>query len=416
MALLLNANALHIPIADNSVQMCVTSPPYWALRSYLDADSPNKQYELGSERVPDCLGWATGAPCGSCYVCDMVAVFREVKRILRDDGVLFLNLGDSYANSNPGSGGKCKLPGAGKNMTESRYTNIKRDVSTLKPKDLCMIPARVALALQADGWWLRSDIIWAKPNPMPESVTDRPTKSFEHVFLLAKSESYIWDQEAVREGFADARNGNPGAYKWSYANDSETGKVVRGAGGPNTKLQSEGWNADGVKTGHNMRDVWQISTQPTKAAHFATMPEALVDRCIRAGTSEGGCCPTCGQAWERVIEKQKPPKEAYAKNGKPEDIAAVSHPELGKVAMGQKLQNWYEEHPTKQLGFRQSCACPPQPPIGCLVFDPFTGSGTSGRVAMKLNRRFVGTELSLKYLLEIAKKRTSEIQPKMIGF
>jgi DNA modification methylase len=387
MALLLNANALHIPIADNSVQMCVTSPPYWALRSYLDADSPNKQYELGSERVPDCLGWATGSPCVSCYVFHMVSVFREVKRILRDDGVLFLNLGDSYA-ANRGY----QIDGT-KQTAGSQPTHGSKVPSGLKPKDLCMIPSRVALALQADGWWLRSGITWVKLNPLPESVTDRPTKSTEMVYVLTKSESYTWDTEAVKETSVSSGRIPGGNHKV----DSSRNDATRDMTVP-------------VSSTRNMRDVIILATQPTKEAHFATMPEALVDRCIRAGTSEGGCCPTCGKAWERVTQDGDKVQQHWAPGTQEKiDIAQGNH---GKTS----VMNTGFTTTKETLGFRQSCTCPPQPPVGCLVFDPFTGSGTSGRVATKLNRRFIGTELSLKYLVEIAKKRTSEIQPKMIGF
>jgi DNA modification methylase len=401
MVLLLNANALHIPIADNSIQMCVTSPPYWNLRDY------NVSGQLGLERVPDCLGWATGAPCGSCYVCDMVAVFREVKRILRDDGVLFLNLGDSYAGAGAGGGGNRK---GNEHGQHDGITNSIRGKTPagLKPKDLCMIPARVALALQADGWWLRSGITWVKLNPLPESVTDRPTKSTEMVYVLTKSESYVWDQEAVREP------NSPTSGKWGKSvipktaqaqGDGRHGK----SGFMGGEISQEEITEKYYTNGRNMRDVIILATQPTKEAHFATMPEALVDRCIRAGTSEGGCCPTCGQAWERVISKEwKKDDNGLGVRNDIKDLQIHNRGKTSAFVTG-------GSNATSTLGFRQSCTCPPQPPIGCLVFDPFTGSGTSGRVATKLNRRFVGTELSLKYLIEIAKKRTSEIQPKIIG-
>ena len=216
---LVNGDGLRIPLADRSVHMIATSPPFWGLRDY---DVPG---QLGLEVVPDCLAWARGeSPCGACYVCQMRAVAAELWRVLRDNGTFWLNLGDSYTGSgkggNPDAGKQATNKGsqsigvlygkAGETARQAAVTNVSRRATAelgMKTKDLCGIPWRVALALQADGWYLRSDIIWAKPNPMPESVTDRPTKSHEYVFLLAKSKQYFYDAEAVRESLADGRNG-----------------------------------------------------------------------------------------------------------------------------------------------------------------------------------------------------------------
>jgi DNA modification methylase len=222
-------------LPDGSVQTCVTSPPYWGLRDYGQGD------QIGLEQTSE------------EYVAQLVDVFREVRRVLADDGTLWLNLGDSY-----GTG-----------------------------KQLIGIPWRVAFALQSDGWLLRQDIIWQKPNPMPEPVRDRCTKAHEYVFLFAKSHRYHYDREAVLEPFADRRMGNPGAYTSSYHNDPDTGRGVRGQGGPNTKLQENGWNADGAVKGRNRRSVWTISSKPFRGAHFAVMPEGLVHPCILAGSSPG---------------------------------------------------------------------------------------------------------------------------------
>jgi DNA modification methylase len=231
-------------LPEGSVHCCVTSPPYFGLRDYGVAG------QIGLERTPD------------EFVAKMVAVFREVRRVLRDDGTLWLNLGDSYGVV--GSNGQCLTKGAG----------------GLAPKQLLGMPWRVALALQADGWYLRSDIIWHKPNPMPESVTDRPTKSHEYLFLLAKSERYYFDAEAVRE-------------KATHA-----GKVVslgpkslsRGqAAGMGVKASGNGLaESVTVAAGRNVRTVWTVATQPYKGAHFATFPCKLVEPCIKAGCPEGG--------------------------------------------------------------------------------------------------------------------------------
>jgi DNA modification methylase len=253
---------------DESVNCVVTSPPYWGLRDY------GVVGQLGLEATP------------GEYVEKMVAVFREVRRVLREDGTLWLNLGDSY-NAMQGKGWRPDSS-SGKRIVPAYGTEKRPIPPGLKPKDLVGIPWRVAFALQADDWYLRSDIIWAKPNPMPESVTDRPTKAHEYIFLLSKSAHYFYDAEAIREGFADERMGNPGAYKWSYANNPATGKGIRGNGGGSEKLQAEGWNRDGGKSGRNRRTVWTIATEPYPEAHFATFPRKLVQPCILAGCPVGG--------------------------------------------------------------------------------------------------------------------------------
>jgi site-specific DNA-methyltransferase (adenine-specific) len=222
---------------DESADCCVTSPPYWGLRDY------GVDGQLGLERTPE------------EYVARLVEVFREVRRVLRDDGTLWLNLGDSYASGK----GTCYNPGGGESSLGKerkaegvhpldRGNKSTLAVSGLKPKDLVGIPWRVAFALQADGWYLRSDIIWAKPNPMPESVTDRPTKSHEYLFLLARSERYYYDAKAVAEPAVSSR-----------------GDEMR-----------------------NRRSVWTIPTRPFSGAHFAVFPEALAEVCILAGTPAGG--------------------------------------------------------------------------------------------------------------------------------
>jgi DNA modification methylase len=231
-----------------SVQCCVTSPPYYGLRDYGVAG------QIGLESSPD------------AYVAEMVAVFRAVRRVLRPDGVLFLNLGDSYAANRTAQVPDTKWTDVGNALPSKVPTGCK-------PKDLLMIPARVALALQADGWWLRSDIIWHKPNPMPESCRDRPTSAHEHVFLLAKSARYYWDAEAVKEeGTIPA--GTLGA-KGSAARFATPGVNSRP---PEYKVY------DGTR---NIRNVWTIASQPYSEAHFATFPPELAERCIKAGSRPG---------------------------------------------------------------------------------------------------------------------------------
>jgi DNA modification methylase len=239
-----------------SVQTCITSPPYWGLRDYGHGD------QLGLESTPE------------EYVERMVGVFRDVRRVLRDDGTLWLNLGDSYNGS--GSVG-----GEGKQHTNQgsvERPDNRSGWSGLKPKDLVGIPWRVAFALQADGWYLRSDIIWAKPNPMPESVTDRPTKAHEYLFLLSKRERYYYDAEAIREPDGGSPSGN--GFVGRQGGSERYGAALASMGSPGTR---EEWLPG---SGRNRRTVWTIPTQPFPGAHFAVMPPALVEPCVLAGAPE----------------------------------------------------------------------------------------------------------------------------------
>ena len=293
-------------LPERSVRCCVTSPPYWGLRDYGHGE------QIGLESTPD------------AYVEQLVAVFREVRRVLTDDGTLWLNLGDSYAGSGKGPAGNLGKKNDERNMTHTSATqNIPHG---LKPKDLVGIPWRVAFALQADGWYLRSDIIWHKPNPMPESVTDRPTKSHEYVFLLSKAERYFYDAEAIQEPCLNTpeqqiakRNKAP------HKGQTDPGGMRETTGGFDKITK--------VYEVRNARSVWTIATQPFSGAHFAVFPEALPERCIKAGSATGDT-----------------------------------------------------------------------------VLDPFTGSGTTGQVAIQLGRSFVGCELNPAYA-DLARKRIGGAAP-----
>ncbi len=232
-------------LPDGMAQTCVTSPPYYGLRDYGHAG------QIGLEETPD------------AYLARLVGVFREVRRVLRDDGTLWLNLGDSYAAGGNGGGNK--------NDTNVGSLTVGRKLPPFgyKPKDLLGIPWMVAFALRADGWWLRQDIIWHKPNPMPESVTDRCTKAHEYVFLLTKSARYFYDADSIRE----APTGRTDALS------------VINTGADNGR-EKRTMNNDGT-IGANARSVWPIATQPYSGAHFATMPPALAERCIKAGSKPG---------------------------------------------------------------------------------------------------------------------------------
>jgi len=245
------------PLENESVQCVVTSPPYWGLRDY------GVSGQIGLERTPD------------EYVAKLVAVFREVRRALRKDGVVFLNLGDCYATGG-GSGGVGHSAQVG--STRARVQGAGLLGHGLKPKDLVGIPWRVAFALQADGWWLRSDIVWAKPNPMPESIRDRPTRAHEFVFLFTKSARYYWDQDAIREPAAAASRA-----RYAYAFPGAPDGLAQPNGGE--RLRPEGMREF---TGTaNARTVWTIATEPYPGAHFATFPTELARRCVLAGSRKG---------------------------------------------------------------------------------------------------------------------------------
>jgi DNA modification methylase len=232
---------------EKTVQTCVTSPPYYGLRDY------GVDGQVGLEQTPE------------EYVAKLVAVFSEVRRVLKGDGTLWLNLGDSYAASQTGHGQTMRP----KSRSLSIQATGKKVPPGLKPKDLIGIPWRVAFALQSDGWYLRSDIIWHKPNPMPESVTDRPTKAHEYLFLLSKSERYYYDHEAVTEPTVKRAGFEGSARGYGGADRNDGGR------------HDYGGRVQGTR---NRRSVWTVTTQPYRGAHFATFPPKLIEPCILAGS------------------------------------------------------------------------------------------------------------------------------------
>jgi DNA modification methylase len=269
-------------LAAGSVHCVVTSPPYYGLRDYGVAG------QMGLEATPD------------EYLASMVAVFREVRRVLRDDGTCWVNIGDSYASTkvgntngvgattslgmkNEGSIRSARRYGAAVSAANEARRSFVPD--GLKPKDLLLMPARLALALQADGWWVRSDIIWAKPNPMPESCTDRPTSAHEHVFLLSKRARYYYDADAVREDASDvslARIAQP-----NFAQQTGGPKDYGVTGVNASRSMRKALENFAANPGRNLRNVWTIATHAFPEAHFATYPPELVSRCIRAGSRPG---------------------------------------------------------------------------------------------------------------------------------
>ena len=381
---LYNGNVLDVlpMLPADSVHCVVTSPPYWGLRDY------GATGQLGLEPTPD------------AYLENMVGVFREVRRVLRSDGTCWVNMGDSYA-SGGGSGQQGKdgqmadrsvvVGGRGfrpgnpdKNGGQSNRDGVY--APGLKPKDLCMIPARLALALQQDGWWLRSQVVWAKPNPMPESVTDRPTTSHEFVYLLAKSPRYFFDQEAVREPLLSPLHA-PG-------NKTKFGEVQRNDFG--TDRMAATW---GSESGRNLRSVWEIATQPYPEAHFATYPEELVRRCILAGTSERGCCPECGAPWERELEQVGERQDRWTETSAHATSESVPDGIHRERTMTRVMST---------VGWHGSCYHN-RNPVPCVVLDPFCGSGTTALVARKHGRRIIGIELSREYC-DLAARRTQQLR------
>jgi len=327
-------------LPEKSVQCCITSPPYWGLRSYLPKDHPLKALEIGCE------------PNFELYLEHLLEVFREVRRVLRDDGTLFVNMGDAYSNDTKwggSSGGKNYTSAEGgyqgQRVRRNGDCDPKRDgaegqpklktLPGLKPKDLIMMSARVALALQADGWYLRSMIPWLKKSAMPESVTDRPASAVEYVFMFSKSETYFWDRHAVMMQSSDnthPRRGRDGSFRGNQVTD----ETLRSrAVNPKAQRSEEGnkqnpsWSAGcsqyivGQRNRRNsdwLLESFQgllldengqplaliVNPKGTSIDHFATYPEKLVQPFIIGGTSERGCCATCGKPWERMLSARQP--------------------------------------------------------------------------------------------------------------
>ena len=357
-------------LPDESIHCVVTSPPYYGLRDY------GHEGQIGLEQTPD------------EYVQKMVAVFREVWRVLRKDGTVWLNLGDSYATH--ASKRSAQFNG---DITDGRndpFTRKKPTASSigLKEKDLIGIPWRVAFALQADGWYLRQDIIWHKPNPMPESVTDRCTKAHEYIFLLSKSQKYFYDSEAIKEPAAYV-----GCNRGKSRNISPTGM---------TEMDNKQYDT------RNKRSVWTVSTKPFSGAHFAVFPEKLIEPCILAGTSEKGCCSVCGSFWVRKIKKGKglviDESEGEVQGRRKASGHKATDTSRRKYLSGKRQAEHKKNNPDKFLGWQQSCTCKKHKPISCKVLDPFTGSGTTGIVSIENGRSFIGIELNRDYF-EMAKKR-----------
>ena len=440
-----------------SVQMCVTSPPYYGLRDY------GVDGQIGLEETPE------------QFIAKLVEVFREVRRLLADDGTCWVNIGDSYSR-NPSKGGSG--PGGKNGAYSDTYTKASKvrqgtnylvngrgraETNTdngIKHKDLIGIPWMLAFALRADGWYLRQEIIWHKPNPMPESVTDRCTKSHESLFLLSKSPTYFFDHEAIKE---PAKEWTGRAATFDRDGNDVAGQVIPGQThaqhrarridpldlgnhvNPNVSARMgryPGWRQDAppVPT-RNRRSVWTIATKPYKGAHFAVFPPALVEPCILAGTSARGHCPTCSARWERSVKREFVPQA---------DVSAVKGVRGAGAQKPMDESNSWQGFArgttrTETTGWAPSCNCyddqyaiaypPPRndrkreqraawsgrwkrvrsmpglqdwPIAADVVMDCFNGSGTTGEVSLQHGRKYEGFELSADYL-ELTRKRLAGV-------
>lgn len=381
-----DARAAMDSLPAGSVQCVVTSPPYFGLREYLAADDPNKAKEIGQESTLQ------------GYVDSLVSVFRSVRRVLHPSGVAFLNLGDSYAND-----GKWGGSSGGKHAADLHgATGIGRGkVNTgFRPKNLLMIPSRVAIALQDDGWNLRSHIVWTKNNPMPDSTKDRPSSAWESIFLLTKNEKYFWDYEGGKEP-AVSTVGSGNKVRKVVGGDSHVEGEHRAGGVP--------WQPTEKR---NMRNVWQINTTQFPGAHFATFPPEIPRRAITAATSEAGCCPTCRAPHRRIVEKGAPDLEHQRACGG--DVTGDYEGQATKDYATAKAQNASDVKrrilagmvAKITIGWEPTCGCPPAPPVPCLVLDPFGGSGTTVMVADQLGRDGIMIDLKLDYA-KMAMKRVA---------
>ena len=432
MNLLAQADALRLPFPSDHFHIIVTSPPYFGLRSYevaprvwggdpacdhewktivksaangivnsemsgetLSGDSATRKptFSSGCSKCDAWLGCLGLEPTLDLYLDHMVAICREFRRVLRPDGSFWLNIGDSY-NGSGGAGGDYGPGGSREGQARYPGRNLSRGKriprgsgrwglesnagdAVLKRKDLLMIPARLAIALCEDGWWLRSEIIWSKGNVMPSSALDRPTRSHEQVYLFAKSEHYFYDVYAVLQPLAD-----------STARD---GRFRR------APLEAT------TEVGRRLRSVWTVPTGSYSGDHSASYPPELIEPMILAGTSAKGVCPVCGAPWKRLVKRTKHPSRdmeeqrasAALRTGRADGYVPGPEGKLDEV---------------RTVGWTRTCQHEGEP-VPASVLDPFCGTGTTGMVCRELGRNFVGVDLSWSYLNSEARVRALRQTP-----
>lgn len=447
----LQANALHLPLADQSVHMVVCSPPYWGLRRYKIPDvilggdrdcvhqwehvtvradersrvlvgksrttnrfygHPSRKFNGNHQKHTD------GSICASCgaylgqlglepspamYVEHLVEIFDEIGRVLRDDGTVWLNLGDSYTDS--GRGSDIYRQGTRYNQAESRKVRVRETRETgLKEKNLVGVPWRAILALQEAGWYWRSTIAWHKKNAMPGSQTDRPTSSWEPVFLLSKAKRYYYDHVAIMEPVTGH----------SHPRGNGTGPKTVDESGQHANNRSFSTSVTDVVFARNKRDVWSINSEQLSENHYAAFPERLVEPCILAGTSEHGCCAHCHAPWRRQIEKQQPKGAAAEYTGKyVETDSGSASRRIIKNNGNARAAGADHDHflPPRTIGWKKSCKCETNERVPAIVLDPFAGSGTTARVAERLNRRWLAIDLGYQ---DMQARRTSHVQKELL--
>lgn len=429
------ASAIHVgdaltvlrTLPDSSVHCCVTSPPYWNLRDY------NVDGQIGLEASVD------------DWVRVLVAVFDEVRRVLRKDGTLWLNVGDAYVGSGSGQQGATGAMAdrsvvAARRRRQGKHARIGDDrplrgraAGSLQPKQRLGLPHRLVFALQAAGWWWRDEIVWHKRAPMPESARDRATQSHEFVFLLSKRAAYFFDQEGWKEpvtGQAHPRHDGrtprgwdtgPGDHRDLRGRYDPRGDRAEAFGrGPGFRVRApktlNAGDAFGdLVTRRNRRSVWTLTSEPFREAHFATFPTALVEPCLVAGTSTDGCCSSCGTPRRRLMRKGGPDLAHQRACGG--DANGEYHGQATKNFAAAGAENASEVKARILAGMRErvtvgwktGCHCEAGT-APCLVLDPFAGSGTTGVVAAQLGRSFVGIELNPQYAA-MARRRIDRVAP-----
>lgn len=361
--------------------------------------------QLGMEPTPD------------LYLEHMVQVFREVRRVLRPDGTLWMNMGDGYAAAGHGWGGGSFSERSNHGEKCGGYKSRKPPACwNLKKKDLIGMPWRLALALQADGWYLRQDIIWHKPAPMPSSCKDRPTTAHEYIFLLSKKERYYYDFVAIMEPVTGnahprGRGVNPKAENipsgWQTGPGSHRGLIGRY---PRPK-QNESFSAAVTElvSHRNKRSVWTIQSRGFKGAHYATFSPELIEPAILAGTSAGGCCRGCGKPYKRLLGPAQPAAGRPSRNKE-----RKQRENFGGLEGDHRHQAFgvpWEPNFRPTLGWAPTCGCDAAgPPVPCIILDPFAGSNTTGMVAEKFGRRWIACDMGYQDLQE---KRTTNVQKEL---